>query len=419
MNAKRIVGVALAAMVLLSAVAMEASAVTTIRWTAWGNIRRVENLYKVIIGYFEAAKPDIKVTYEPYPETEKILAMFAAGTAPDIILCDWNIAQTYGGAGRALPLDPLIKRDKFDLGRIYEVALDSYRTKGVLYAMPFKIDVHMLVINKDLFDKAGVKSPENTPWNWAQLREAAIKLTDAGKKQFGFSWYESGYDAYSAWPWMNGGSMIVKEGDKIKYTFNDPNTVEAFQFLADLVHKDKAMLSPSQATATAMGMGGEQYFMTGKVGFMMSGDWHMSAYTQIKDFNWDLAVMPYQKVRAVELGGIANLINAGSKYKDEAWEFLKFMTTEKAQKRLLETMEGLPMIKGMPAYDLPGKNAKALTDVIPYLKFEPHFPEWAQSSEEIEYPLLDQLWMGKKTAQEVCDEITQKGNAFLKKVGRQ
>jgi multiple sugar transport system substrate-binding protein len=218
---------------------------------------------------------------------------------------------------------------------------------------------------------------------------------------------------------MNDGRMIVKGSDgKLKYTFNDPNTVEAFQFVQDLIWKHKVMISPSAATATAMGMGGEQLFMTGKVGFHMSGDWHVKAFMSVKAFEWDMMALPYQKSRAVELGGIANLINAGSRNKDAAWEFLKFMLTPSAQTRLLETYEGLPVYRGAPAPDLPGKNTDALMSALEYLKFEPHFPEWAQVSEEIEGPALDQIWNGKKTAREVCDEITQKANAFLVRIGK-
>jgi len=148
----------------------------------------------------------------------------------------------------------------------------------------------------------------------------------------------------------------------------------------------------------------------------MSGDWHLSAFVQIKDFDWDIAMLPYQKTRAVELGGVSNLINANSKVKDQAWEYLKFLLSEKAQTRLLETMEGLPAIKGMPAPNAPGKNAKVLADAAQYMMFEPHFVEWAQVNEEIELPLLDQLWIGKKTAKEVAAEIDSKANAFLSKL---
>jgi multiple sugar transport system substrate-binding protein len=218
---------------------------------------------------------------------------------------------------------------------------------------------------------------------------------------------------------MNNGSMIVKDaGGKLKYTFDDPNTVEAFQYLYDLMWKHKVMLSPSEATSTAMGAGGEQLFMTGKIGFHMSGDWHLKAFMSIKEFDWDMGPLPHQKVRATELGGIANLINSGSKRAKESWEFLKFIVTPEAQDRLLETYEGLPVYKGAGGPDIPGKNTAALTYAVPYQKFEPHFPEWAQVYEEIETPGLDQLWNGKKQAQEVCDEITQKANAFLAKIGR-
>jgi multiple sugar transport system substrate-binding protein len=409
-----LLGAALTA--LLGLLWSETWAATSVRWTAWGNVRRVENLYKKIISYFEEKHPDIKITYEPYPETEKILAMFAAGTAPDVILADWNIAQTYGGAGRALALDGLIARDKLDTAKVYGVALDGYRTDGKLYAMPFKIDTHAIFYNKKLFDEAGTKYPTDD-WKWNDILTNAQKLTKQDKGQFGFAWYESGYDAYSAWPWMNRGRMIVKdEKGQLKYTFSDPNTVEAFQFLYDLIHKHKVMLSPSEATASAMGMGGEQMFMTGKIGFHMSGDWHLNAFVQIKDFDWDIAMLPYQKARATELGGIGNLINSGSKVKDQAWEYLKFLLSERAQTRLLETFEGLPAIKGMPAPNVPGKNTRALVDAAQYMMFEPHFVEWPQVNEEIELPLLDQLWIGKKTAKEVASEIDAKANAFLSKL---
>ena len=54
----------------------------------------------------------------------------------------------------------------------------------------------------------------------------------------------------------------------------------------------------------------------------------------------DVAVLPKGKQRAVIFNGLGNVIAANTKYPEEAWQFLKFLSSEEAhliQEELLQS----------------------------------------------------------------------------------
>ena len=83
----------------------------------------------------------------------------------------------------------------FALDKMMPGALAQYRWKegdfdtgapdGDYYGLPADAQAQVFAYNKKMFDAAGVAYPTDD-WTWDDLREAAIKLTDPAKEQFGF-----------------------------------------------------------------------------------------------------------------------------------------------------------------------------------------------------------------------------------------
>ena len=76
-----------------------------------------------------------------------------------------------------------------DLGQDYDYAdlIPSVKNglsyKGKLYAVPFYAESSITYYRKDLFDKAGLKMPEQPKYE--QIKDFATKLTDKSKQQYG------------------------------------------------------------------------------------------------------------------------------------------------------------------------------------------------------------------------------------------
>ena len=112
-----------------------------------------------------------------------------------------------------------------------------------VYGVPFFAFIDWMYYRKDLLDAAGIKK---VPTTLAEFREAAIALTDPGKKQYGFAMRGG----------SGGGGFIVNalhayNGPIISSSFKRLLTldaaVEAMQFWVNLAVKDKAVV-PTVAT---------------------------------------------------------------------------------------------------------------------------------------------------------------------------
>ena len=76
-----------------------------------------------------------------------------------------------------LDLTSLINEDKkFSLNGYFPATLKPLTYNGHLYGLPVNWSTMVMFYNKTLFDKAGVKYPDES-WTWDDFRAAAQKLT--------------------------------------------------------------------------------------------------------------------------------------------------------------------------------------------------------------------------------------------------
>ena len=117
-----------------------------------------DNWIKDTITRFEATYPGVKVNWEDHQATFKddLNNAFAAGNAPDVI--NLSVSEgwvsEYAGKGLLLPLDdkvPQAVKDSYFPGLWKEQLID-----GVNYQFPWYQGLSVDLINKAIFDKAGV-----------------------------------------------------------------------------------------------------------------------------------------------------------------------------------------------------------------------------------------------------------------------
>src|SRR5687768_8740261 len=125
------------------------------------------------------------------PFLDKLTALVAGGTPPDVAeLMPWDVPQ-FQSKETLLNLSPFIKRDKYDLGDFFAAGFDQYSltadgkpggTIGAdLWGVPRDFPPRALGYNADLFQAAGVKMPaagwNDAAWNPQAFLDAALRLT--------------------------------------------------------------------------------------------------------------------------------------------------------------------------------------------------------------------------------------------------
>lgn len=135
-----------------------------------------------VLPAFAKAYPTIKESHVTLPAhspgLEKLQALIAAGTPPDVtFISPWSIPPL-ANAGALVVLDPLIRRDdaEFQSKDWVEEALATGRWAGKLYGVPTDINVTNIYHNRPLFDAVGVQYPTDA-WTYAAYLDAAGRLT--------------------------------------------------------------------------------------------------------------------------------------------------------------------------------------------------------------------------------------------------
>ena len=331
------------------------------------------------INEFMRQNPNINVVIELTEWNDywtKMTTGVAARTLPDVF---WGHLAYFSGLvskGALLDLTPYIERDKLDLSIYYQSLLENWKYKGKQYGIPKDWDTICIMYNKDAFDKAGVPYP-SADWSWnprngGEFVQVLQKLTI---DQNGRNVTEKGFDKnrvvqygigglaasemQTGWlnfVWMNGGQGVLDQPYGNKFVLDEPKTVEALQFYADLVSKYGVSPTPEMQGTSASGW---ELFVAGRVATIPVGSWQLSAARENLTFDWDVIVLPKGPAgRYSCFNGLAHNIYARTKHPEEAWKLAKWMDGYESQKIISEYGVVFPAISSLIDVYLEATKAK-------------------------------------------------------------
>lgn len=291
---------------------------------------------KQIIEDFKDVAPHITVEIIDIPAadyTTKLSVMLNGGSEVDAFwIKDGDTTRGLADKGQLADLTDYIARDGINLSD-YSGLAERFEMNGEIVALPASTGFYVLYYNKDIFDAANEPYPSND-MTWAQWEELCKRLTSDsdGKKVYGghlHTWQA----LVQNWAVQDGQHTIVDTD----YSFMKPYYEMALRLQDDGYIMD-------YATIQAGSIGYNGAFMDGMVATMPMGTWSMATLITKKaegetDVNWGVATIPHpENVSAgYTVGSVTPIaINSSSKNKDEAWEFIKYVTSEEGAKSYAE-----------------------------------------------------------------------------------
>ncbi len=263
----------------------------------------------------------------------------SGGQMPDVFWMHSNTAQMYMENDLLLNLDDYIAADdSIDLANYYEGVVKLYNRadNGSQYALPKDHDTIALLYNKALFDKYGVEYPTDD-WTWEDLRDAAAKITEAGKADgvYGFAmntsnnqdgWYNIVYDY---------GAQVITDDHK-GTTIGSDEGKAAMEML-------RQILEVAAPQATVAETGTENLFKSNLTAMISQGSWMINSFytaDNAADYAW--AMLPYADVngngacdegeRYSAYNGLGWAAAANTKDPNAAYSLISYFCSEKAQK---------------------------------------------------------------------------------------
>jgi multiple sugar transport system substrate-binding protein len=320
-----------------------------------------------IIDKFHAAHPDINVKIQLTPFTDywtKLQTSATGGSAPDVFWMSVLFAQYYSSGGALLPLNDKIKQDGIDMSVYVPAITKAYQYDGTTYGIPKDVNAFGLFYNKDLFKAAGVAVPDNN-WTWDKVVEAAQKLTNPTKGIYGIvapeAWETSWYLTVP-----QAGGRVISDDHKTS-GYDSPQSIKGIQFWVDLINKYHASPNLQQTTDTDP----RTLFTSGKVAMYYGGSWDPAAIAEVpaaKAFT-GVTRLPKGTSENYYSNGLANVIYANTPHPQEAWEFVKFLSSKEANEIQASTGTVIPAYKGQADNYVKGLSwltgAQSLVDQLP------------------------------------------------------
>ena len=280
--------------------------------------------------------------------------------------------------------------------------------------MPRDLQSIVLFYNKDMFDATGVAYP-TADWTYDDLRAAAKKLTiigaDGKVSQFGF--YSDLWDMELIWSeaiWAYGGDII--NADHTKTLIAEPKARPAWQLFHDMMFEDK-----SWPDSNTVGEYGGDPFLAGVAAMTTIGHWAVPGYAEVK-FKWDVASMPKGPAgQATSVNSAGFVVGKSSKNPDAAFEFLKYVLSEPAQKRLAELGFACPVLKSVAESDAFLKQStqidqKIFLDSLAFAHMKPVFKGYDEWSSAVGDG-MGVIWTGEAELDPTLDEAVKAADEVL------
>jgi sn-glycerol 3-phosphate transport system substrate-binding protein len=292
---------------------------------------------------FAKENPGIKVTpiyAGTYQDTiVKALTANKSGTPPVTSVLLSTDMFTLIDEDAIVPIDNFVKTadDRAWLGSFYKAFMLNSQSAGKTWGIPFQRSTVVLYYNKELFKAAGL-DPNKPPATWAEMAEAAKKLTvkDASGKvtQYGVQIPSSGfpYWLFQGLAIQNGVAMANDSGNAVK--FDDPAVIEALQYWIDLT---KQGVHPSGIVE--WGTTPKDFFEK-KVAMMWTTTGNLTNVRTNAKFDFGVAMLPAGKKRGSPTGGGNFYIfkKATPAQQEAAFKFAKWITQpERAAKWSMDT----------------------------------------------------------------------------------
>lgn len=360
-----------------------------------------------------------------------LLALFAAGTPPDVFWLRLTSFASYLHQKLLLNVEPQARRDAktAQLDDIFPGILDQARLQGGLYGLPADGGGPVLFWNVGLFERSGYQSPgalnDAGKWTADAFLDAGRKLT---RRSGGVAeaWGTEGalehLSIWLAWVWAWGGDFLNK--DSAAVVLDQPAGVAALDWQQDLFMRHGVMPTSSELAALKERepVDRRSLFRAGRVATI--SDWTTAIgagrfrEAEQQGLRWDGTLLPAGRAGQFSVSFFHELVAARStKVPEAAWQVVSFYTGPAPTLRKALAGSSQPFRKSAataPEYlrTLPPALAKAMGKLgersrpYPLVVQEPEMQKVL--SEEIKL-----LREGQKPAREAAQALKQRVDPLL------
>ncbi|HTJ57887.1 MAG TPA: sugar ABC transporter substrate-binding protein [Devosiaceae bacterium] len=362
--------------------------------------------FKDLAAAFEKQNPDIHINIEVVPWDsllQRLTTDIAGGTAPDISIIGTRWLYDFASQGIAEPLDSYLTPDF--KSKFIPTLLQPSVIGGKVMGLPVGSSTRAMLVNTDLFDKAGATIPKT----WDEVYTAAQKISKLpGAFGLGMQGKQIETDSYFYYAlWTFGGDILKPDGTS---GLDTPAALEAATFYKKMVDEKLTQPSPTDYSREDL----FNLFKQGKVGMVFT---FPMLIPQIKAEapNLHYKVEPFPTNTTEATYGVTDtlMMFQSSKVKDAAWKFIQFAYQDDWRSKFDHAEGLLPVTKDVanePYY----KNDPDISTFVAglsYAKFAPTIANWEQIADRT-VQAMQQIYLDQASPKDALTSAATDINAI-------
>ncbi|WP_428674586.1 ABC transporter substrate-binding protein [Roseibium sp.] len=378
----------------IGAFAPAASAETVVDFTVAEYSSKTGPFFQEVADAFQKQNPDITINIEVVPwDTllQRLTTDIAGGSAPDISIIGTRWLLDFASQGIAEPIDGYLTPEF--KGTFIDTFMAPSVIDGQIMGLPVAASARAMMVNMDLYEKAGVAPPTN----WDELYASSQKIAALPDTYaFGLQGKEIETDAYFYYAlWTFGGNILNADGSS---GIDSPEAIEAATFYKQMI--DEGLTQPSPTNYSREDV--FNLFKQGKVGTIFT---FPMLIPQIKAETPDLnyKIMPFPEKRANATYGVTDtlMMFADSDVKDAAWKFIEFAYADEWRSKFDRGEGFLPVTKNVAKeeYYTTDPDISGFAAGLPYAKFAPTIANWEEIADTT-VRAMQQIYLDQATPEE-------------------
>ncbi|WP_016700752.1 ABC transporter substrate-binding protein [Actinoalloteichus spitiensis] len=381
----------------------------TLLFTWWGDDSRARATQEVV-DLFEERNPGITVNTSFTSGGnyfEKLSTEVAGGNPPDVFQLDYSNLREF--ADRGVVLNLADHGDAVDLDGVADAMRDAGRIDDGVYGLPMGQNTHALIYDPQLWEEAGVPTPEYG-WTWDDFFDSARAITDStdgevyGSTDFGWSW-----ETFQAWLRQRDRDLYTEDGS---LAFDESDVREYLTLLDDF--REGRATTPASLNGMIDGAVENTPFAKGLSATDLAWDSVLAGYHTAMGRPLAMAPLPSDTDRFGQYAKPSMLISAAqaSDHPREAAMLIDFVINDVDAGRILGTTRGLPPnqeVREALADDLEGLDRQVYdyeTSLEEHLEGTPPAPPEGNGTLKREWQRHnDAVSFGNKTIEEAAADF--------------
>ena len=307
--------------------------------------------YQKVAENFTAKNPGIKIEISQLGWNDYWAGLqtdMVGGNAPDVFTNHLAKYPDFASKGQLIDLAPYVKKDGVDLSVYMPGLAGLWATKdGKRFGLPKDWDTIAIVYNADMLKEAGLTVTEANALTWNakdggsfEKFIAVLSVDKNGKNgldpafdpknvvRYGIALNHNddrGQGQFSPLA-VSTGWMYTDGLYDANYHFDDPRFIETIDWMVRVTKK--GFMAPYELTANDA----NPLFTAKQAATTFDGSWMIGYYSGSSPFPVGYAKLPVGPVgRKSMTNGLADSIWKGTKHPDEAWRWVKYLSSVEAE----------------------------------------------------------------------------------------